>query len=58
VDAFFLPCFAHDLQTRRSIHPAYLIALALVVLDQVLQVTVVTWTPWIDFSNALQRLVA
>jgi hypothetical protein len=58
VDAFFLPCFAYDLLTRRRIHPAYLIAAALIVLDQVAQASVVTWTPWVNFSNALQRLVA
>jgi hypothetical protein len=58
VDAFFLPCFAYDLLTRRSIHPAYLIGLALLVLDQIVQVKVVDWPPWIDFSLALQRLVA
>ena len=58
VDAFFLPCFAYDLLTRRRIHPAYLVALALIVLDQVAQATVVSWTPWIKFSQALQRMVA
>jgi hypothetical protein len=58
VDAFFLPCFAYDLLTRRRIHPAYLIALVLIVLDQFAQATVVSWRPWIDFSQALQRMVA
>ncbi|HEY2678668.1 MAG TPA: hypothetical protein VGI65_16975 [Steroidobacteraceae bacterium] len=58
VDAFFLPCFAYDLMSRRRIHPAYFIALVLIVLDQTAQVKVVSWTPWINFSNALQRLVA
>jgi uncharacterized membrane protein YozB (DUF420 family) len=58
VDAFFLPCFAYDILTRRRIHPAYLVALALIVLDQVAQATVVSWTPWINFSQALQRMVA
>jgi hypothetical protein len=58
VDAFFLPCFAYDLLTRRRVHPAYLIALVLIVTDQVAQVTVVSWAPWISFANALQRLVA
>jgi hypothetical protein len=58
VDAFFLPCFAYDLLTRRRIHPAYLVALVLIVLDQVAQATVVSWRPWIDFSLALQRMVA
>jgi len=57
VDAFFLPCFAYDLVTRRRIHPAYFAALVLIVLDQIVQVKVVSWTPWINFSNALQRLV-
>jgi len=58
VDAFFLPCFAYDLLTRRRIHPAYVVALVLIVLDQIAQATVVTWTPWINFSNLLQRMVA
>src|SRR3984885_4657892 len=58
VDAFFLPCFAYDLLTRRRIHPAYVVALVLIVLDQIAQATVVTWTPWINFSNLLQRTVA
>ena len=58
VDAFFLPCFAYDLVTRRRIHPAYFVALMLIVLDQVAQVKVVTWEPWINFSLAMQRLVA
>jgi hypothetical protein len=58
VDGFFLPCFAYDLLTRRSIHPAYLVALVLIVLDQVAQATVVSWAPWINFSQALQRMVA
>jgi hypothetical protein len=58
VDAFFLPCFAYDILTRRRIHPAYLIALALIVVDQVAQATVVSWTPWINLSQALQRMVA
>jgi hypothetical protein len=58
VDAFFLPCFAYDLLTRRRIHPAYLIGLALIALDQIVQVAVVDWPPWINLSLTLQRLVA
>ncbi len=58
VDAFFLPCFAYDLLTRRRIHPAYLVALVLIVLDQIAQAKVVTWAPWVNFANALQRMVA
>ncbi len=58
VDAFFLPCFAYDFLTRRKIHPAYLIAFVLIVLDQVTQAIVVSWPPWVSFANVLQRLVA
>jgi hypothetical protein len=57
VDAFFLPCFAYDLLSRRRIHPAYLVAFVLIVLDQVAQATLVSWPPWINFSFALQRMV-
>jgi uncharacterized membrane protein YozB (DUF420 family) len=57
VDAFFLPCFTYDLMTRRRIHPAYFVALVLIVLDQIAQVKVVSWTSWINLSTALQRLV-
>ena len=57
VDAFFLPCFAYDLVARHKNHPAYLVALVLIILDQVAQVKVVTWEPWINFSLAMQRLV-
>lgn len=58
VDAFFLPCFAYDLLTRRRIHPAFLVGLTLILLDQVVQKMVLSWTPWIDLANALQRWVA
>jgi uncharacterized membrane protein YozB (DUF420 family) len=58
VDAFFLPCLAYDWLIRRRIHPAYLIAFVLIVLDQIAQATVVTWAPWIKLANALQRLVS
>jgi uncharacterized membrane protein YozB (DUF420 family) len=58
VDAFFLPCFAYDLMTRRRIHPAYFFALVLIAMDQVTQVQIVSWTPWINFANELQRMVA
>ena len=58
LDLFFLPCFAYDLLTRRRIHPAYFYALALIVADQITTLSVLSWKPWIDFSNALQRFVA
>jgi hypothetical protein len=57
VDAFFIPCVAYDLITRRAIHPAYLLGIGLIVADQIAQIEVVDWTPWIDFSTAMQRLV-
>lgn len=58
VDAFFLPCFAYDLLTRHRIHPAFVVALVLIAMDQVAQSMVVNWGPWVNFSNALQRLAA
>jgi hypothetical protein len=58
VDAFFLPCIVYDSMTRGRIHPAYLIALVLIVFDQIAQTRVVHWLPWINLSLMLQRLVA
>jgi hypothetical protein len=58
VDAFFLPCIIYDLVTRGRIHPAYFVALVLIVFDQIAQVKVVQWVPWINLSLMLQRLVA
>jgi hypothetical protein len=57
VDAFFIPCFAYDLFTRRRIHPAYFFALMLILADQIAQAKVVSWAPWINLSNTLQHLV-
>jgi uncharacterized membrane protein YozB (DUF420 family) len=57
VDAFFLPCFAYDWLTRRRIHPAYVVGLVLILMDQVAQAVVVSWPPWIHLSNTLQRWV-
>jgi hypothetical protein len=57
VDAFFIPCFAYDLLTRRRIHPAYFFALMLILADQIAQAKVVSWAPWINLSNTLQHLV-
>jgi uncharacterized membrane protein YozB (DUF420 family) len=58
VDAFFLPCFAYDLATRRRIHPAFMIGFLLLVLDQLAQIWVVDWPPWVSLAQALQRLVS
>ena len=58
IDAFFVPCFAYDLITRRRIHPAFVIGFAVALVDQVVQVWVMSWKPWSDFAYAMQRLVA
>jgi uncharacterized membrane protein YozB (DUF420 family) len=58
VDAFFVPCFVYDLVTRRRVHPAFIIGFAIAIVDQVVQVWVMSWKPWSDFAYALQRWVA
>ena len=58
VDLFFLICFASDLLTRRRIHPAYLCAFALLLVDQVTTFSVMAWPPWIRFADAIQRCVS
>src|ERR1700722_8831613 len=58
VDVCFLICFATDLYTRRRIHPAYCCALALLVADQITTFSVMSWAPWINFANAVQRFVS
>ena len=57
VDAFFVPCFIYDLVTRRRIHPAFAIGVVVALVDQTLQVWVMSWKPWSDFAYAMQRLV-
>jgi hypothetical protein len=58
VDLFFLVCFAADLHTRRRIHPAYLWAFALLLVDQVTTMSVMAWPPWVSFANAVRRFVS
>jgi hypothetical protein len=58
VDLFFLICIAFDLRTRRRVHPAYLYALGLLLVDQVTTFSVMAWPPWISFANAIQRIVS
>ena len=58
VDLFFLVCFAADLYLYRKIHPAFLCAFALLLVDQVTTFSVMAWPPWIGFANALQRFVS
>jgi uncharacterized membrane protein YozB (DUF420 family) len=55
---FFIPCFAYDWMTRRKLHPANIVGLALILLDLTLQPIVLSWGPWTDFANAIQQLVA
>jgi uncharacterized membrane protein YozB (DUF420 family) len=57
VDAFFVPCIAYDLLTRRRIHPAFVIGFVVAIVDQTVQVWVMSWKPWSDFAFAMQRLV-
>ena len=57
VDAFFVPCLIYDLITRRKLHPAFVIGFVVVIIDQVVQVRVMSWKPWSDFAYAMQRLV-
>jgi hypothetical protein len=58
VDLFFLICFAFDLHTRRRIHPAYVCALALLLVDQFITLSVMAWPPWVSFASAIQRFVS
>lgn len=58
VDLLFLICLGWDVYDRQRVHPAYIYALALVVADQVITFSVMSWRPWIDFANSLQRLVS
>jgi uncharacterized membrane protein YozB (DUF420 family) len=58
VDAFFVPCFIYDLYARRRIHPAFIVGFAVALVDQIVQVWVMSWKPWSDFAFAMQRLVS
>jgi hypothetical protein len=54
---FFVPCFTYDWMTRRKLHPANVVGLALILLDLTLQPIVLSWGMWTGFANAIQRLV-
>jgi hypothetical protein len=56
-DLVFVPCFICDFLTRRKVHPAYLVGLGLIMLDQIAQPTVLALPAWTNLANALQRLV-
>jgi hypothetical protein len=58
VDLIFLICLATDLSSRRRIHPAYLVALGMLMADQVTTFSVMSWPPWINFADAIRRFVA
>jgi hypothetical protein len=55
-DLLFAPCFVYDFRTRRQVHPAYLVGLGLILMDQIAQPTVLALPAWTNFANALQRL--
>jgi hypothetical protein len=54
---FFAPCFMYDWVTRRKIHPATILGLALLMMDQIAQPIVLSWPAWTTFANVIQRLV-
>ena len=54
---FFIPCFAYDRATRRKIHPANIVGLALILADFTIQPIILAWGSWTIFANAIQRLV-
>ena len=57
IDLLFVPCFIYDFRTRRKVHPAFLVGVGLVMMDQIAQPTVMAWPAWTNFANALRRLV-
>jgi uncharacterized membrane protein YozB (DUF420 family) len=57
LDLFWIPCIAYDLVTRRKLHPAYYTILPVILADQILTLSVISWQPWTDFANGLRRLV-
>jgi hypothetical protein len=56
-DLIFVPCFVDDFLTRRKVHPAYFVALGLILMDQIAQPAVLALPAWTNLANALQRLV-
>jgi hypothetical protein len=54
---FFTPCFAYDRVTRGKLHPANIAGLTLILTDLTIQPIVLSWAPWTNFANAIQRLV-
>lgn len=57
VDLIFLICFAVDLGRQRRIHPAYLVALGMLLVDQITTFSVMSWQPWINLADGIRRLV-
>ena len=54
---FFAPCFIYDWATRRKIHPATIMGLGLIMMDQVAQPIVLSLPAWTTFANTIQRMV-
>lgn len=57
VDLIFLICFGVDLGRQRRIHPAYLVALGMLLADQITTFSVMSWQPWINLADGIRRLV-
>jgi len=55
---FFIPCFAFDWVTLRRIHPANIVGLTLIMMDQIVQPIMLSWPAWTNFANAIQGFVA
>jgi hypothetical protein len=56
-DLLFVPCFIYDFRSRSRVHPAYLVGLGLVLMDEIVQPTVLALPAWTAFANELRRLV-
>jgi hypothetical protein len=57
-DLFFLPCFAYDLFTRGRIHRAFTYVLALFIVSQIAMMSILSWPPWLAFSQGVQHLLS
>lgn len=54
---FFIPCFAYDWVTERRLHPANIMGVTLILMDQMVQPLVLSLPAWTRFANSLQRMV-
>ena len=56
--AVFVSCFVYDWVRRRRIHPANIVGLTPIMMNQMIQPIVLSRPAWTSFANAWQRLVA